>query len=216
MTIGKKISDIFPNMPFGRLTTVTKSGNDHNGNILWLCLCECGNKTLVTQSHLRSGHTSSCGCLHEERFCHETHGMSYTKVYYVWKAMLDRCYRVRNKQYMGYGGRGIIVCRRWMNFENFMLDIGDRPTEKHTLERRDNNGHYTPNNCYWATRVEQNRNKRNNRYITIDNVTLPLASWCEKFNIDQTVVSKRLRRGWSMYEALTLKLKLRTDKRKGL
>lgn len=127
-----------------------------NRNTCFECRCDCGNIRVVMGIHLYNGHTRSCGCLHQ------THGMSNTPEYNVWIDMIQRCTNLKKADYENYGGRGIAVCRRWLKFENFYEDMGERPKEL-TLERIDNNKGYFPDNCKWGTKTEQARNQRVSR-----------------------------------------------------
>lgn len=125
-----------------------------------------------------------------------THRMTYTRVYKIWCEMRYRCDNPKFKQFQDYGGRGIKYCRSWSKFENFYADMGDPPTNDHSIERINNEGNYTPSNCKWATRIEQNNNKRNNRFITIGNKTLTLAQWSREVGVSAKVIDRRLRLGW--------------------
>lgn len=117
--------------------------------------------------------------------------------------MKDRCYNPNNEQYADWGGRGIQLDPTWLNsFETFLLDIGRRPSSTHTIERKDNDGDYTPENCVWATRMEQNKNKRSNRMISFDGRTLHLAEWARQLGLDAETLSYRLKH-WPLERALT-------------
>ena len=130
------------------------------------------------------------------------HGMAETSEYTSWQGMKNRCFNPNYHRYSDWGGRGITVCDRWLNFENFLADMGTKPSPKHSLDRIDNNADYSPKNCKWSTKAEQDNNKRNNHLITIDDVTLTIAQWAEKMGISHQVIYSRLKSGWSEFAAV--------------
>ena len=141
---------------------------------------------------------------------YNTHGMSRTPEYIAWQQMKDRCFNPNHKQHSDYGGRGITVCDRWKNsFQNFFLDMGSRPTAKHSLDRIDNNADYSPKNCRWATKAEQANNQRSNKpLITIENDTRTIAQWAKKMGFSASVIHRRLKLGWSEYKAVMTPVRL--------
>lgn len=143
---------------FGNLTVIRFDRAEPQG-ALWQCRCSCGVSRSVRSSRLRSGRTHSCG-----RCSKIKHGLVHIPEYIVWKGMRQRCNDPNHKNYKDYGGRGIKVCKRWDRFEVFYKDMGPRPSPKHSIDRENNLGHYTPRNCYWATVVEQNNNRRKRRW----------------------------------------------------
>ena len=148
---------------FGFLTVVEKSPRNDGDNITWVCKCHCGVIVTVSTSLLKTGHSRSCGCLQRSIIgnLNKTHGMSKTPTYISWKSMLTRCYNENILEYKDYGGRGIKVCDRWRySFENFYIDMGIRPGLDYSLDRKDVNGNYEPNNCRWLDKLSQTRNTR--------------------------------------------------------
>jgi len=132
-----------------------------------------------------------------------SHGMSKTPEYHAWSAMKDRCFNPNYQHYSNYGSRGITVCDRWLNFKNFFADMGVKPTPKHSIDRIDNDGDYCLDNCRWATKAEQQNNKRNNKpLIKIDDVTLTIVQWENKMGYGKNVIKSRLKMGWSEYRAV--------------
>lgn len=176
----------------------------------WLCRCECGNTTIVRQTHLRQGVIKSCGCWNREATGQRkrSHGMSRTTMYINWCGMIARTTNPKNSHYQWYGARGIKVCARWRSFNNFLADMGERPSPNHTIERRDNDGDYCPDNCYWATPRQQGANKSNNVLLTLGSETQCLAEWSRRVGLSESMLTLRRKRGWTDEQTLlTPKLK---------
>jgi hypothetical protein len=154
---GKRRIDL-TGQKFGRLVVVEGAGVGANGDALWRCNCNCGNSTIARAGNLRSKTTLSCGCLKKE--IHTVHGGLHSPEYTIWEGMIQRCTNKNAHSYKRYGGKGVSVCEKWRQFANFLKDMGKRP-DGLTLDRWPNrNGNYEPNNCRWASVLEQNHNLR--------------------------------------------------------
>ena len=187
-------------MKFNRLSVVERSGRNGRGLALWLCSCECGKSVVVQGAKLRSGHTKSCGCIVGKSS--ETHGLSRTPTYNSWCAMKQRCNYESGNAYKSYGAKGIKVCERWANsFDDFLADMGERP-EGMTLDRIDSSGGYEPGNCRWATKKQQDRNRKSNILVTRDGVTKCVKDWCDELGLNVDQVYGRIRWGKTPEEAL--------------
>lgn len=190
---------------FGRLTVLQRDMTANSKNSKWKCSCTCGKTKTVYGSSLRTGDTQSCGCLVVDRNkeLHTVHGHWQDPLRPTWVAMLRRCADPKDGSYADYGGRGIAVCQRWLEFENFKADMGERGTGL-TLERKNGNGNYEPSNCVWATRKVQGRNTRRNRIETLNGKTCTLAEHAEDAKLAYDTVHCRLNQlKWSLHDALT-------------
>lgn len=192
---------------FGRWTVI--SGPDKNRYCS--CKCQCGVEKLVQVRTLMNGESTSCGCRRREvsRMRQLKHGEScrgtpVSKEYRAWRHIQERCYTKSCADYPRYGGRGITVCERWRNsFEAFLEDMGRAPARNLTIERLNNNGNYEPGNCIWATRTQQARNTRRNRFLTLGGKRLPISEWAVLYGIRPSVILQRLKLGWSEESAIT-------------
>lgn len=186
---------------FGRLVVLARCKSRGRHRTAWKCQCDCGNKTTVLSDNLKSGGVRSCGCVKG------SHRLSGSPEYKIWAAMKARCNLPANSRYPDYGGRGISVCPRWEgSFEAFLADMGRRPSLRHSIERKNNNGDYEPSNCCWLIVGRQQRNTRRNRHISCGGKTMILVEWSEFTGIKPGTIASRLRRGWSVGRALGFEL----------
>jgi hypothetical protein len=194
---------------FGRLTVIERLFERRNHDYrsaLWLCRCDCGNEVRTYAGYLKSGNTKSCGCLHKEAVT--KHGFRHLPEYNIWRGMLDRCYNTETAAYPRYGGRGITMCDEWKeSFEAFYRDMGTRPSEDYSIDRKDNDKGYSKENCRWATSEEQMRNRSNNVYYEKDGEKKLLKQWCNELGLNISTVYDRIRRGWTFEEAIVPKIK---------
>lgn len=173
----------------------------------WFCRCVCGKEREVSQHQLTSGKSKSCGCSHSGN--HKTHDMCQTITYRSWQYMRNRCNNPHTTQYRFYGGRGIRVCQRWNKFENFLTDMGIRPTKEYSIERKNNDGNYEPNNCHWVNQIEQANNKRSNNIITFQGKTQTVTQWGRELGIKPKNIFQRLYCGATPEQALNTKLNVK-------
>lgn len=200
---------------FMRWTVV---GIDPDNKRHLLCRCDCGSVRSVYRWSLTRKKSRSCGCFRDEvkKKHSTTHNMANTPEYESWQGCKKRCYNKRTLKYPRYGGRGIKVCNRWLtSFENFLSDMGMRPSPKHSLHRVDNDGNYEPSNCVWATPRIQSRNTSKTRFVVFNGKRLPLAEHAEREGLDYKTVHSRLQRGYSMEMVFSKKSFSRTIRRRG-
>ena len=185
---------------FGHLVAIRHNGSK-SGGWAWECRCDCGQIVTVGGSSLRNGKTQSCGCKRADLFT-STHGGSYTREYSAWCSAKGRCHCATNKRFCYYGARGIVMCDKWRDdFAAFRRDMGPCP-HGYTLERCDNDGPYSPENCRWAPWSEQYINKRTVRRIVVDGiVTTPRAAALAR-GLKARTVHGRIQRGYSINDAL--------------
>jgi hypothetical protein len=178
---------------------IKRTLSGRGSRLRWQCLCLRCLKFFEAEScHIKSGKQKSCGCLKHEG----THLMTGTAEYKTWSGMIQRCHNLNHKNYDCYGGRGITVCDRWLDsFENFLADMGPRPTGM-TLDRSDNDKGYSPDNCRWATKEQQANNTRANVFIEWNGKRQTRSQWERELNMKPTTLRGRLARGWSMEKAM--------------
>ena len=190
---------------FGRLTVICRAENKGR-QTAWLCKCDCGNKKEVMSSHLIRGLTKSCGCLSVEALVsrNEKHGHRRERIYAVWSGIKARCHDEKNPRYKDYGGRGITVCAEWLNDFQAFYDwaMANGYTDNLTIDRKDNNKGYSPDNCRWATHKEQNDNRRCTLIITYNGTTQTLSMWANELKVPYKKLWSRLYRcGWTVERA---------------
>jgi hypothetical protein len=178
------------------------------------CQCACGNEIFLIGKQLRK--TRACRCIAKEtarkNFTKHKHTINNVPsgTYTSWANMIQRCCNPKNSWFSDYGGRGIRVCERWSGkdgFQRFLDDMGERPSNKHSIERINNNGNYTIENCKWGTSHEQSRNTRRTHFIEFNGQRLCVVDWARKLGIPRSRIEKRLKLGWSIEDAFSLKIK---------
>jgi len=202
---------------FNRWTVIGDAIDGGNNLKYWLCQCECGTERRVRHYVLMAGKSRSCGCFQREdlgarKLKHGyAAGGTIRPEYSAWESMIARCTKPNVRMYPHYGGRGIAVCERWMeSFENFIADMGDRPSGKHSLDRIKNDLGYEPGNCRWALPETQQTNRRNTVQVEFNGERLPLAEVVRRHSIVglEIVRCRVMRQGWSLERAMsTPKLK---------
>lgn len=196
---------------FGRLTALHR-GENYKLKTTWVCRCECGNIKTINYQNLIVGGSTSCGCFHNEMLSKKMtiHGNAkngrISHEFRIWANIKNRCENENHPRYKSYGGRGIIVCESWSSsFQNFINDMGKIPSEKHSIERVDNDGNYEPSNCKWATIYEQSRNKRSNVWIEYNGIKKITADWATEIGITPQHLRALLR--YKPFQEIHLKYK---------
>lgn len=195
---------------FNNITVLHRTKNNHLNQTQWVCRCICGKVWAVVGNCLKTGNTKSCGCVSlmatTKRFTKHGHTSkgTVTPEYRAWRHLFDRCDSPKCREYINYGGRGIGICNRWRDsFDNFLRDMGHKPFPEAAIDRIDNNGDYTPENCRWVTASQNNMNRRNNRILTYNGVSKALTEWARESITTVSTFSSRINRGWSVHDAMT-------------
>ncbi len=188
----------------GRLNITGRSGRSKYGYVYWKAVCDCGKPYEALSRDLLQGHTRSCGCLkHDSTVARNfKHGSatrsSRIREYRIWAGAKNRCHNVNNECYSDYGERGIVMCSRWReSFADFLNDMGSAPSAKHSLDRIDNNGPYSPENCRWATQTQQANNARSNVRLEHNGEVRNLTEWARLLGMTPSGLAQRIRRGWN-------------------
>lgn len=199
-----KVHDL-SGITYGSLTVLGRHPVKYKSGVKWDCQCACGTQKVLFGGQLRQGKTTSCGCLLPQQARERAlrHGLTRTPEHRSWSSMRSRCNNPNHHAYDYYGGRGIKVCERWDSFELFLADMGPRPSLSHSLDRIDNDKGYSPDNCRWATQIEQRLNNSSIRLVEIDGVTRRLFEWSHISGIPFDVLFKRLEAGWDPKRAIT-------------
>lgn len=187
---------------YGMLTAILKEKVDNNRQSWWIFRCDCGKEKVLLKNSVTSGNVISCGCFHKSR-----NGLSNTRIYGIWKGMIARCYNKNSKPYSNYGGRGITVCKEWREEKNGFTNFYEWSV-KHgydcslSIDRKDNDGNYNPENCRWATSIEQNNNTRNTRKFEYNGKFYTLTELSNDFKVKRSTIDSRLRKGKTIEEAI--------------
>lgn len=169
--------------------------------------CECGNEKKIEIRNVEIGKEKTCGCWRATSG-NKKHNLSKTTEYITWVGAKQRCFNVANKVYPRYGGRGITMCQNWVDsFDNFIRDMGKKPSEDHSLDRIDNSKGYSKDNCRWANKKEQSRNRRGLSILNAYGTEMCLSEWSEIMEINHSNTKGRRQRGWSKYDAIFRKTK---------
>lgn len=178
----------------------------------WECKCDCGEVTFPYRHSLVQGDSMSCGCANRGQnlvALNSRHGGAnrrtgrQPRLYRTWCGMKARCENPKAGMFDNYGGRGIKVCDRWQDFANFQADMGAGMAPGLSIDRIDNNGPYSPENCRWIPFALQARNTRTNRNVTFQGKTQCVAAWAEELGVSASMIHGRLSKGWSVADALT-------------
>jgi hypothetical protein len=201
------ISKDIANVRFGRLTALEKIKTSIGGHAIWKCICDCGSIKEVSGVSLRGGDIVSCGCYRREKMRSTAlkHGNGrtgkHTPEYNVWLGIKARCTRPGATAYDQYGGRGINVCDRWLDFVKFLEDMGERPPGT-TIDRINNDLGYEPKNCRWATKREQSKNRKITVFYEYNGKRLTLSEWSEELGIKRITLYTRISLGWTIDRVL--------------
>lgn len=189
---------------FGRLLVLEFAGLAENRNALWNCLCDCGNEKIIKGHLIKRGKTKSCGCLNKEITSKRgrKHKMAGTKFYQVWNTMIMRCHNPNSKSFKCYGAKGITVCDRWRVFQNFYDDMFPTYKEGLSIERKDFTKGYNPENCTWATKLEQANNTSSNHVIEYKGAKYTLSQAARLAGISVDTFKRRIYLGWDVERAL--------------
>jgi len=200
---------------FGRLYVLERAENDKNGRATWLCQCDCGNICIKRSSVLKQGIAQSCGCLAKELASSrlKTHGETFSRLYNIWHGMIQRCEYPHRKDYPRYGGRGIVVCEEWRNSFSAFRDwaIANGYQADLTLERKNYNGNYCPENCCWENQKKQQNNRSSNKMLEFRGETHTLTEWAEILGINRNALGLRLKARWSIERAFTTPVRRSID-----
>lgn len=189
---------------YGKLTVIKYYGISDKNQIYWFCKCECGKGVYVKTADLMNGTRKSCGCMQLE-IGHKNYryGCRTNRLYTIWRGIKARCLNANAPNYTYYGGRGISICDEWLHsfdlFQSWALNNGY--SNELTIDRVDVNGNYCPENCKWSTVTQQNNNKRNNRYLTINGRIQTLSEWCREYRADRDKVKTNMKK-YSLIESL--------------
>lgn len=192
---------------FGRLIVAERiPGLGKYGHAYYRCVCDCGGETTTKAAYLRDGRTTSCGCFSRESASLRatTHGLSKHALFPTWVGMMGRCYNPSDAAYPDYGGRGIYVCSRWHDVRVFIHDNADAHRHSFSIDRIDNDGPYSPENCRWADRTTQSNNRRSNVMLEYAGKTQTLTEWASEIGIPKGTLWARIQvMGWDIERALT-------------